>query len=184
MFQKLIAKIAEELNKSGLPYMVIGGQAVLLYGEPRLTKDIDITLGLGVDQCKKVFDMAHGLGLKLLVDDPTNFVNQFMVLPLLDKETQIKIDLIFSFTPYESEAIKRAKKINFENTEVNFASLEDVVIHKIFSGRARDLEDVKLILLKNKNYDKEYIFKWLAEFDKTLLEDFPKRFKSVLDELK
>jgi len=25
--------------------MVIGGQAVLLYGEPRLTKDIDITLG-------------------------------------------------------------------------------------------------------------------------------------------
>jgi hypothetical protein len=27
--------------------MIIGGQAVLLYGEPRLTKDIDITLGRG-----------------------------------------------------------------------------------------------------------------------------------------
>jgi hypothetical protein len=30
--------------------MVIRGQAVLLYGEPRLTKDIDITLGVGVDR--------------------------------------------------------------------------------------------------------------------------------------
>jgi len=29
--------------------MVIGGQAVLLYGEPRLTRDIDITLGIGVE---------------------------------------------------------------------------------------------------------------------------------------
>lgn len=26
--------------------MVIGGQAMLLYGEPRLTKEIDITLGV------------------------------------------------------------------------------------------------------------------------------------------
>jgi hypothetical protein len=37
--------------------MVIGGQAVLLYGEPRLTKDIDI----------KEFDLALG----------TNFLNSF-----------------------------------------------------------------------------------------------------------
>jgi hypothetical protein len=32
--------------------MVIGGQAVLLYGEPRLTKDIDIALGIGIDGLK------------------------------------------------------------------------------------------------------------------------------------
>ena len=34
--------------------MVIGGQAVLLYGEPRLTRDIDITLGVGVRELNKL----------------------------------------------------------------------------------------------------------------------------------
>jgi len=36
--------------------MVIGGQAVLLYGEPRLTKDIDITLGKGIESLEKIKD--------------------------------------------------------------------------------------------------------------------------------
>ena len=49
MFQLLLKKIAFELSSNSIPYMVIGGQAVLLYGEPRLTKDIDITLGIGID---------------------------------------------------------------------------------------------------------------------------------------
>ena len=53
MFQKLLKKIANELNAHNIPYMVIGGQAVLIYGEPRLTKDIDITLGVGVSKLKE-----------------------------------------------------------------------------------------------------------------------------------
>ena len=52
MFKKLLKKIANELNTHNIPYMVIGGQAVLLYGEPRLTKDIDIALGIGIDGLK------------------------------------------------------------------------------------------------------------------------------------
>ncbi len=43
MFERLLTKIATALNKAEIPCMVIGGQAVLLYGEPRLTKGIDIT---------------------------------------------------------------------------------------------------------------------------------------------
>ena len=46
MFQALLARLALELEARSLPYMVIGGQAVLVHGEPRLTRDIDITLGV------------------------------------------------------------------------------------------------------------------------------------------
>jgi len=49
MFARLLGKIATALNKDKIPYMVIGGQAVLVYGEPRATKDIDVTLGLGIE---------------------------------------------------------------------------------------------------------------------------------------
>jgi len=48
MIEKLIKKIAFNLDKAKIPYMIIGGQAVLLYGVPRLTRDIDITLILSI----------------------------------------------------------------------------------------------------------------------------------------
>jgi hypothetical protein len=41
VFKELIERIAEALDHSSLPYMIIGGQAVLYYGEPRFTKDIE-----------------------------------------------------------------------------------------------------------------------------------------------
>jgi len=50
MIEKLIKKIAQHLDKGKIPYMIIGGQAVLLYGTPRLTRDIDIILGVDTDK--------------------------------------------------------------------------------------------------------------------------------------
>jgi hypothetical protein len=49
--------------------------------------------------------------------------------------------------------------------EVCFASPEDLIIHKIFAGRPRDLEDVRSVLLRQANIDTVYIKKWLREFD-------------------
>jgi hypothetical protein len=36
MFQELIARLAASLAVRKIPYMIIGGQADLLHGEPRL----------------------------------------------------------------------------------------------------------------------------------------------------
>ncbi len=49
-----------------------------------------------------------------------------------------------------------------------FASLEDLIIHKVIAGRARDLEDVRNVLSKNRTFDLEYVHKWLREFDQSL----------------
>ena len=46
-----------------------------------------------------------------------------------------------------------------------FASAEDLIIHKIFAGRPRDIEDVRSILLKTPDLDRTYIRKWLSEFE-------------------
>jgi hypothetical protein len=179
VFKGLLSKVALQLKKASIPYMVIGGQAVLLYGEPRLTRDIDITLGIGVKELGKIQKIITILGLKSLVEKEKEFVERNMVLPTLDKKSGIRIDFIFSFSPYEREAIERAKDIKLGRTQVRFASLEDVVIHKVIAGRARDFEDVKSILLKNPKYDLAYIVKWLKKFDRSLGENFLKAFKNI-----
>jgi len=163
--------------------MVIGGQAVLLYGEPRLTRDIDITLGVGVRELNKLKETISPLDLKILVERDEEFVERNMVLPTLDEKSGIRVDFIFSFSPYERQAIERAKDIKLGRSLVRFASLEDVVIHKVIAGRARDLEDIKSILLKNQKYDSDYIEKWLKEFDKSLTEQFLKIFREIKEKI-
>jgi hypothetical protein len=182
MLERLLEKIALTLHAAGIPYMIIGGQAVLLYGEPRLTKDIDITLGAGLDRLPDVLAAALEIGLRTLVD-PETFTRQTMVLPCLDPGSGIRVDLIFSFTPYEQLAISRARAVLIGKTEVCFSSLEDLVIHKLIAGRARDLEDVKIILLKNPEAKLAYIRQWLAEFAAATGERYTERLNEILLEI-
>ena len=181
MFEKILARLGATLDESNLPYMIIGGQAVLLYGEPRLTRDIDITLGVGIDHLDALLQTIIKIPLKALPDDAFAFVKQTMVLPAVDESTGIRVDFIFSFTPYESQAINRANHIKILGQDVSFARVEDLIIHKIFAGRPRDMEDVRIILLKNREIDTRYIETWLMEFDAAADEKiFLSAFRALL----
>lgn len=182
MFDKLISRIARNLDKLDIPYMIIGGQAVLLYGSPRLTKDIDITLGVSVARLSDVVRLCKISRLKILPDKYREFVESTFVLPAADPASGIRVDFIFSFTPYEQQAIKRTNIVQIGATDVRFASVEDVIIHKIFAGRPRDMEDVKDIMLKNVKINKKYIRKWLSEFDRASGEkQFVALFEKLID---
>ncbi len=167
MTEKLIAKIARRLDDQNVPYMIIGGQAVLLYGTPRLTRDIGITLGIDSNQFELVALICQKAGLNMLPEEPAVFAEQTMVLPAEDPASRIRVDFVFSFSTYEKQALSRVKKIEVAGYHVCFASCEDVIVHKIVAGRAVDHEDVKNILLKHGDtIDFEYIRKWLSEFAK------------------
>ena len=184
MFQKILRKVARELKAASIPYMVIGGQAVLLYGEPRLTRDIDVTLGIGVSELARIKKILPAMGLKILVKKDQEFVARTMVLPTKDRESEIRVDFIFSFSPYEKQAIGRARDVKLGRTQVKFASLEDVVIHKVVSGRPRDLEDIRSILVKNPKYDSGYISRWLKEFDQSLNQNLLEIFETTEEEIR
>ena len=166
MVERLIKRIAQRLDKEKIPYMIIGGQAVLIYGRARMTRDIDITLGVDCDKLAIVERVCKKLKLTMLPDKPVDFVKETRVLPAEEKNSRIRVDFIFSFTPYELRALERIKEISVCGYPVKFASCEDVIVHKMIAGRAVDLEDVKSILLKNKDIDVKYIKKQLIEFKK------------------
>jgi predicted nucleotidyltransferase len=184
MFQELLARIAGELDSRGLPYMVIGGQAVLLYGEPRLTRDIDITLGVGKEFLPRLIEAAAACGLEPIPEKIEEFVGRTMVLPTLERKSGIRVDFIFSFTPYERQAIDRARMVDLGGGKVRFATPEDLIIHKLFAGRPQDEADASSVILKNRDIDAAYIRRWLKEFDASFPDrDFAGIFQRLLGEL-
>jgi predicted nucleotidyltransferase len=157
---------------------------VLLYGEPRLTRDVDITLGIGVDHLNALLQAIKKIPLRALPEDVASFVNETMVLPAIDESTGIRVDFIFSFTHYEAQAINRANAVKILGQEVFFASVEDLIVHKIFSGRPRDMEDVRVIVLRNQDIDLRYIEDWLTEFDTAADKKiFLSAFRSIREEI-
>jgi hypothetical protein len=163
--------------------MIIGGQAVLLYGTPRLTNDIDVTLGVDISAIDGVVEIISRIGLRILPEDFRSFIEKTFVLPTRDEKSGIRVDFIFSFTPYERRAIPRAKEVSLRGVVVMFASIEDVIIHKIFAGRPRDLEDVRSMILKNPDIDKIYIEQWLMEFESSPeKKGLLKAFEEILTE--
>ena len=181
MFRTLLEKLAAALDRAGMPYMIIGGQAVLLHGEPRLTADVDVTLGIDTDRYEEIEALARTLDFRILPDAPEDFIAETSVLPTMDGSSGIRVDFIFSNTPYERQALGRVKTVTLGNAHVRFASAEDLVIHKIVAGRARDLDDVRGILRTTGGLDTAYIRRWLDEFGHTLDADFLRLFDGLAD---
>jgi len=179
MYQALLAKLARALGDAGIPYMIIGGQAVLLHGEPRLTRDIDVTLGVDAKAWERVRKAVGEIGLAPVVADVEDFVRTTNVLPVADSPTGVRVDLIFSFTPYESEAIRRGVTVLLQDTPVRFASAEDLIIHKLVAGRPRDIEDVSGVLARNPPLDEEYLVRWLGSFREIVNRDLVDQYRTL-----
>jgi hypothetical protein len=164
-FERLIAALAGALADRDLAFMLIGGQAVLVHAEPRLTRDIDITLGATPERLPEILEVCAALHLQVLPDDIESFVRQTFVVPAAEVDTGIRIDFIFSSTSYEATAIARAVRIKVAHRLVPFAAAEDLVLHKLFAGRPRDLEDVDGVMRrKGAELDWSYLERWAQEF--------------------
>lgn len=166
MFNELFSRIGSCLKRHSIPYMITGGQAFLLYGKPKLIRDIDIIIGLDARCINLLLFIVQEMALKPLPDDPKAFVKQTMVLPVMDEPSGMRVDFIISSSAYEEQALKRARKVRHNEHLLYFASPEDVIIHKVLSGQPGDQEDMRSILVTHaSSIDLSYIRHWLREFD-------------------
>jgi predicted nucleotidyltransferase len=172
-----LAALTRRLAERGLPFMLIGGQAVLLHGRPRLTEDIDVTLGVDPSRLAEVRSVCDALQLDPLPEDIESFVQRTFVLPARHRDTALRVDFVFSSTPYERQAIERAVRVSLSGVPVPFATAEDLIIHKLFAGRALDWEDaLSVARRKGRELDWAYVERWAYEFTSVPgREDLPQK---------
>jgi predicted nucleotidyltransferase len=180
-FSLLLATIARALGDQHISFMLIGGQAVLLHGEPRLTEDIDLTLAADPTRLPSLLRVCEQAGLAVLPDNVEAFVRETFVLPTRHEDSRIRVDFIFSSTPYEQQAIARAESVTLAGVQVPFARAEDLIIHKLFAGRPRDLEDaVGVIRRKGDQLDWTYLEEWIQQFAAVPgREELPQRLQEL-----
>jgi hypothetical protein len=184
MLEKTLLKITRILDESKIPYMLIGGYAMVIHGFPRMTQDLDISLGIDTEYIDKILN-AVKRDFKTLVKDPVAFARDTNVLLLQDIETGVRIDLIFTFIEFERKAIDEADEIDFMGEKLRNVSVENLIIYKMLAGRERDKEDVEMILVEKLNLvNKDKISDTIKEMSAILQNDSYKAWISILSKFK
>jgi hypothetical protein len=139
-----IESVCAELD---LRHCFIGGLAVLRWGEPRLTRDVDLTVLALFGEEETVVDALLGR-FPSRVDDARDFALRHRTL-LLRASNGIPLDVALGALPFEERSTERASPWPITD-EVNLrvCSAEDLVVHKVFAGRDRDWLDVEGIAVR------------------------------------
>ena len=154
--ESVLADLAGRLHLAGVPYMVIGGLANAVWGSPRSTIGIHITVVLDPEAVKILLG-ALGTDYRPRTEHPRDFVVRTRVLPLRHT-SGVQVDLVFALLPFEEEAVRRAVEVAIAGVPVRFCTPEDLVLHKIVSKRDRDRQDVEEILRRRRaSLDRSYL---------------------------
>jgi len=157
------AELDKQFREQKWRYCFIGGIAVQHWGEPRLTKDMDVTLLTGFGQEEPYIEMLLEK-YEARIAGAFQFALENRVLLLKNREGT-GIDIALAGLPFEEQAVNRAKLIEFApNVFLRTCSAEDLVVMKAFAGRPTDWNDVSTICARQgaKGIDWRYIREHLA----------------------
>ncbi|HYN42788.1 MAG TPA: hypothetical protein VE129_13475 [Thermoanaerobaculia bacterium] len=128
-------------------FCIIGGLAVQRWGEPRFTRDVDLTLLTGFGNEPAFVDELL-LGFRPRLADARDFALRNRVVLLASAEG-VPIDIALGAMPFEEAAVLRATPYPVApGVELSTCSAEDLVVFKAFAGRPRDWLDIEGIVTR------------------------------------
>ncbi len=137
-------ELLQLLNEFEVEYLIVGGFAVMKYGEPRYTKDLDVWVHNSAQNSVRLVRALKKFGAPLDHDGiiPETFSEKQVVYQI--GVAPVRIDILTEITGVEfSAAWKKRVATTFFGVPVHFISLDDLLTNKQALGRSRDLKDLK-----------------------------------------
>ena len=150
-------EIQDFCDKHGWRSCFIGGIAVQRWSQPRVTRDVDLTLltGFGLESTFVEALLAHYTPRNT---NSAQFALRSRVL-LVNSPSGIGIDISLGALPFEHLMVQRASPFEFApGLELRTCSAEDLMVMKLFASRAIDIRDAEGIAVRHdKTLDWRYI---------------------------
>jgi hypothetical protein len=152
--KELLEIFIPPLNRLGLDYMVTGSVSAMLYGEGRLTNDVDIVLTIQRNHAKLLLDAFPESDFYL---PPQEVIEAEIIrrqrghLNIIHQASQLRADIyLFAGDPFQRWAFDHSIVTGVESIPVRFAPVEYVIIMKLDyfreGGSEKHLRDIHGIL--------------------------------------
>jgi len=155
--ESALADLAAALDATGIPWMVIGGIAVIARGVRRMTTDIDATVR---GDRLEVAALVKALAKKRIVpriENAERFALDSLVLLLKHRPTGVELDVSMAWTDFEHQAIAGASVTAFGRAKAPMAQAEDLLVFKAVAARPKDIEDATALLVLYPRIDRAHV---------------------------
>jgi hypothetical protein len=173
------AALVAALGRTGAPFMIIGGVAVIAHGVKRLTTDVDaVVRGDAID----VPTLLRALGRSKIVpriENAERFARENLVLLLRHAPSHVDLDVSLGWTSFELEALEACENVRFGSVSAPMASPADLVIFKALAGRPKDVDDSLTLLLLHADIDLARVRRRVGELSR--LAEEPRLVKGLED---
>ena len=131
-------------NESGVRYFILGGHAVMLYTEPRYTKNLDVWIDSVAENAERVSRSLLKFGAPLAGLTAKDFADEGsfyqMGIP------PVRVDILMSINGVSfAEAWPNRQQSKLGNAEACFIGRRELIRNKRAVGRHIDLHDAELL---------------------------------------
>jgi hypothetical protein len=182
----VFTKAVKFLEGERVPFVVVGGIAASLQGEPRLTADVDLMITLKSSCVPALAAAAKGAGFDIEPElaETQWLASGFVRLWYGPPGRQVAVDLMACNSEFLREAAWRAQQTRFCGLKVPIATPEDLILFKLSAWRPKDIPDITALAIRHKEkLDVAYLRKWSAWFAEKnpCFREMPSRLEGVLE---
>jgi hypothetical protein len=163
LLERAFAALASALDGASVPYMIVGGVAVIAHGVKRLTTDVDAVVQGGSIDPKSLIRVLARAGIEPRIDRAEAFARENLVLLLRHANTGVDLDVSLGFTRFELEALAARRQVRFGTVQAPMARPEDLVIFKALAARPKDIGDATALLVMHADIDISRVRERVAE---------------------
>jgi predicted nucleotidyltransferase len=141
----LVEAVIRTLTEAGIPFAVIGANAMAMHGVARSTHDLDL---LTVDP--KALRPETWAGLEAAGATATlrrgDATDPLAGLARLSLRGEPPVDVIVGRTGWQRDAVDRARSASWSGLRLPVARLDDLILLKLYAGGPQDAWDIAELL--------------------------------------
>ncbi len=162
------------LESLGIEHMIVGSMASMAYGEPRLTRDIDLVVDLRADQVDPFCDAFGSPEFYLSRDAAREAVRYRSQFNVIHPSSGNKIDVIIARDDAwgRSQLARRKPLTILPGLTASTAAPEDIILGKMWYYREgeheKHLRDIASMLrVSSDEIDRDYVSHWAHQLGLT-----------------
>lgn len=165
---RAIHDFARLFDEMDLVYAVMGGIAVRVYGIPRPTYDVDLTVAMPRPRLGEFYQAATQLGYTIPEPYLAGWVDQVAGMPVVKVRLYLEghgvdVDLFLAESEFQRQLLARRRRAQIDHLTVWLVSPEDLILLKLLARRPRDIADVGDVIFTQGQLDEAYLRHWAKQ---------------------
>lgn len=146
--ENVLVSLIQALEQTDIPYTLVGGMAVLAWGDPRTTRDIDVIADLDRADLKTLEETLEPRGFSFDMTGAETALQQESHFTIFHEDSFYHVDLLPANDPSHAWTLEARERVELEGQPCWIASAEDTIANKLVYGSEQDIQDAAGILAR------------------------------------